>query len=53
VTNYPQGDPNDGEELIQYAAGVTSGLYFNAPNSEQLRQIFAAIADNIATRLTR
>jgi hypothetical protein len=53
VTNYPQGDPNDGEELMQYAANVTGGLYFNAPSGEQLREIFAEIADNIATRLTR
>lgn len=48
-----KGDPNDGEELLRYVAGVTGGLYFFAPSGAQLRQIFAEIADNIATRLTR
>jgi hypothetical protein len=53
VDNSTQGDPNDGEELLQYTAGVTGGLYFFAPSGNQLREIFAEIADNIATRLTR
>lgn len=48
-----KGDPNDGEELLRYVAGVTGGLYFFAPSGAQLREIFAQIADNIATRLTR
>ncbi len=47
------GDPKDGEELLQYVAGVGGGQYFYAPTSDQLRQIFAKIADNIATRLSR
>ncbi len=47
------GDPADGEELLKYVAGVGKGEYFFAPDSSELRQIFAKIADNIATRLTR
>jgi hypothetical protein len=53
VTNNPSGDPNDGEELMQYVAGVTQAQYYAAPNANDLRAIFAKIADNIATRLTR
>jgi Flp pilus assembly protein TadG len=48
-----KGDPRDGEQLLKYVAGVTGGLYFFAPSGSQLREIFAQIADNIATRLTR
>ncbi len=48
-----KGDPKDGEQLLKYVAGVTGGLYFFAPSGSQLREIFAQIADNIATRLTR
>ena len=53
VTSGTAGDPKDGEQLLKYVAGVTGGLYFFAPSGSQLRQIFAEIADNIATRLTR
>ncbi|MFZ5881547.1 MAG: pilus assembly protein TadG-related protein [Chloroflexota bacterium] len=53
VDNATQGDPDDGEELLEYVAGVSDGLYFYAPSGNQLREIFAEIADNIATRLTR
>jgi len=53
VTTSSQGDPRDGEQLLKYAAGVTGGLYYYAPTGDQLRAIFAKIADNIATRLTR
>lgn len=53
VDNASVGDPDDGEELMEYAAGVGGGLYFYAPSGNQLREIFAEIADNIATRLTR
>lgn len=53
VTTSSQGDPKDGEQLLKYAAGVTGGLYYYAPTGDQLRAIFAKIADNIATRLTR
>jgi len=53
VDNASVGDPKDGEQLLKYVAGVTGGLYFFAPSGSQLRQIFAEIADNIATRLTR
>lgn len=53
VTTSSNGDPKDGEQLLKYAAGVTGGLYYYAPTGDQLRTIFAKIADNIATRLTR
>jgi hypothetical protein len=53
VTNSKPGDPLDGEQLLKYVAGVTGGLYFYAPSGDQLHAIFAKIADNIATRLTR
>ncbi|MBI3175654.1 MAG: hypothetical protein HYZ25_18180 [Chloroflexi bacterium] len=53
VTNSNPGDPRDGEQLLKYTAGVTGGLYYYAPTGDQLRAIFAKIADNIATRLTR
>jgi hypothetical protein len=52
VTSAPQGDPADGEELMEYAATVGAGIYYNAPSGSELRQIFAQIADNIAVRLT-
>jgi hypothetical protein len=50
----PSGDPDAGEQLLEYAAqdGVGNGLYFFAPSGAELRDIFQAIADNIATRLT-
>jgi len=43
----------DGEGLLEYAVsdGVGNGLYYPAPTSAELRDIFQAIADNIATRL--
>jgi hypothetical protein len=53
VNTSSKGDPLDGEELLKYTAGVAGGQYFFAPDSTELRQIFAKIADNIATRLTR
>jgi len=52
VVNAPQGDPDAGEKLLQYAADVGEGIYYFAPSGAQLRDIFAAIANNIATRLT-
>ncbi len=53
VTSSSVGDPKDGEQLLKYVAGVTGGLYYYAPTGNELRAIFAKIADNIATRLTR
>lgn len=56
------GDPRSGEKLLQYAATVAGdesgeqinhGLYFFAPTSSQLREIFRTIAESIATRLSR
>lgn len=52
VVNAPQGDPNAGEAMMQYAADVGGGLYFFAPSGDELRDIFRQIADNIAVRLT-
>lgn len=53
VRNAPVGDPNAGEALLQYAAEVGNGLYYYAPDTNQLADIFRAIAQNIATRLAR
>jgi hypothetical protein len=52
VINAPQGDPDAGEQLLKYTAQTGNGLYYFAPSGNQLRQIFAAIADKIAIRLT-
>lgn len=51
------GDADIGEQLLYYAAheaGGTSdvGVYYYAPSPAELREIFRAIAENIATRLT-
>ena len=52
-------DPAAGEELLQYAATeaggelANHGLYFFTPSAAQLREIFRAIVENIATRLSR
>jgi len=57
--NAPSGDADAGEQLLQYAAteadgeGANHGQYFHAPTAAQLTEIFRAIADNIATRLSR
>jgi Flp pilus assembly protein TadG len=44
----------DAEGFLQYAVedGVGNGLYYAAPTGAELRDIFQAIADNIATRLS-
>jgi len=41
-----------GEVLLQYAADEGEGLYYNAPTSGELLEVFRKIAENIATRLT-
>lgn len=62
VRNTPAGDPRAGEKLLNYAATVAGdesgvpvnhGLYFFAPETEQLREVFRTIAENIATRLSQ
>ena len=42
-----------GELFLQYAANTGNGLYYDAPNSSDLREIFRKIAENIATRLAK
>lgn len=62
----PSGDADAGEQLLNFAAEETCedlaypcggrsnhGLYYYAPTAAQLTEIFRAIADNIATRLSR
>jgi len=62
VRNASVGDPLSGQKLLQYAATIAGdesgvpvnhGDYFFAPTSAQLRDIFRAIAESIATRLSR
>ncbi len=53
------GDPDAGEQLLLYAANTgdgepgNAGLYYFAPNANELRDIFQRIADNIAIRLAQ
>jgi hypothetical protein len=57
VTDTKYGDPPAGESLLKYAAEGANpnnkGEYYFAPTGSQLRAIFVAIANKIATRLTR
>ncbi|MFH2103185.1 MAG: VWA domain-containing protein [Chloroflexota bacterium] len=53
VTNSTFGDPDSGQQLLQYAADSGGGLYYFAPSVAQLRDIFQAIAENIAIRLSQ
>jgi hypothetical protein len=57
VRNTTYGDPPAGESLLTYAAEGANpnnkGEYYFAPTGSQLRAIFVAIANKIATRLTR
>ncbi len=46
-------NPPPGEALLQYAADTGDGIYYFAPNGAQLYDIFLAIANNIATRITQ
>jgi hypothetical protein len=58
MTNAPSGDPDAGERLLTYAAEdaggslANHGIYYAAPTTAQLNEIFRKIAENIATRLT-
>jgi Flp pilus assembly protein TadG len=53
VTDSRFGNPPAGQTLLQYAANEGLGEYYFAPTGSQLRAIFIAIANKIATRLTR
>ncbi len=45
--------PAPGETLLKYAAEKGGGVYYAVPNANQLNKVFLAIANNIATRLSR
>jgi len=45
--------PAPGSTLLEYGAYKGSGIYYPAPNANQLDEIFLAIANKIATRLSR
>ncbi len=47
------GYPAPGETLLRYGAEKGGGFYYPAPNANQLDTIFLAIANKIATRLSR
>jgi Flp pilus assembly protein TadG len=47
------GYPAPGETLLKYGAEKGGGVYYYAPDSTQLNAIFLAIANKIATRLSR
>ncbi len=47
------GYPPPGQTLLQYGAEKGGGIYYAAPNPNQLNTIFLAIANKIATRLSR
>lgn len=59
VVNSSIGEPDAGQELLLYAANTgdgdpgESGIYFYAPDTNELRAIFQRIADNIAIRLSQ
>lgn len=54
-------DPNEAEDLLQYIAlnaggsgpDVSHGLYYHAPNSSQLDEIFESIANDLFTRIAK
>ena len=47
------GYPPPGQTLLQYGADKGGGIYYAAPDANQLNTIFLAIANKIATRLSR
>lgn len=62
VRHSRSGDPLAGEKLLDYAATlagdasgalVNHGMYVYAPSPTDLREIFRAIAENIATKLSQ
>lgn len=59
IQNAPSPDPNEAEDLLNYIAtlagdpGASHGLYFYAPNSNELQAIFAKIANDIFTKIAK
>jgi hypothetical protein len=56
VDNSFESSPSNeapGEALMKYAASEGAGIYYFAPTGDQLNDIFLAIANNIATRITK
>jgi Flp pilus assembly protein TadG len=47
------GRPPPGETLLKFAAEKGGGIYYASPTSAELNAIFLAIANKIATRLSR
>jgi len=45
--------PPTGQTLLEYGAYMGHGIYYPAPSASQLDEIFLAIANKIATRLSR
>jgi hypothetical protein len=45
--------PASGEALLIYGAEVGGGVYYAVPVASELDRVFLAIANNIATRLSR
>jgi hypothetical protein len=63
IQNAPKGDPDSAEVLLTYVAEsagddapdyvANHGFYSYAPTTSELDEIFAAIADNIFTRIAK
>jgi hypothetical protein len=56
TNNFFQTDPGKlapGETLLKYAANTGLGVYYFSPGGSQLNAVFLAIANKIATRLTK
>jgi hypothetical protein len=59
IQNATVGDPDGAEQLLEYIADTAGGtdashgFYSYAPNTSQLDDIFASIAENIFTKIAR
>lgn len=66
IQNAPLGDPDGGEQLLEYISDLAGdppgcigincashGFYSYAPNTSQLDDIFASIAENIFTKIAK
>jgi hypothetical protein len=59
IQNAPVGDPDGGEQLLEYIAetaggnDASHGFYSYAPNTSQLDDIFTSIAENIFTKIAK
>lgn len=59
IKNSPVGDPDEAEKLLEYIAedaggsSASHGLYFYAPNSDDLAAIFEKIANDIFTKIAK